>query len=262
MPIMLITVYITWGLVTKRCLLALQTDAFVVQIQPQEIESQLRWSNDTGFQRFHGVHFIVAILAGIGLCVWSFGFPLFLASIIGCNRKRLQEHRVLCNFAFFYNGLETPFWWWDILLKRMDVLLVYLAAYIRFTPDAKGTLVLLTSISSVSWALHARIQPYDARANFLVGRLESAGLRTRFGTLFVLQVLLLARSNATVNMAVAILLVVFNSIFLITVAVSFIIATGAFDGADGAKEIARGILRSRYKKMIGSGSSSSMDGRS
>lgn len=246
-PVILITVYTNWDFITKRFLMALQSEAFMVQVEPYVTEIQFRWTGDTRLIYTSGDHFTVAVVAACGLTLWSCGFLAFIAMIIKRNEKRLQEFKVLRKYGYFYNGLEKAYWWWDLLVKRIEVLLVYIVTYIQVTPDLKGTLTFVTALAAIFWALHATASPYDQRGSRLVDRLESAGLRTRFGTLFLVQILMLAGGNIIICLIAAIVLLVLNGIFVINVGVSFLIATGAFNDADGATDQAMDMQKNMPK---------------
>jgi len=82
----------------------------------------------------------IAILACVGLAIWSLGFLLITAALIHRRHRagRLQELSTMRDFGYFYNGYEPQFWWWDLFVKRGDVLVVYIATMADIAPDARG----------------------------------------------------------------------------------------------------------------------------
>lgn len=82
---------------------------------------------------------------------------------------------------------------------------------------------MFTALASIFWALHNLAHPSDDRQNGLINRVEEAGLKVRFLTLFGIQVLLIANAGQTITSVVACLIIMMNGTHLITVFV--VIAT-------------------------------------
>mmetsp|Transcript_3474 Transcript_3474/g.6776 ORF Transcript_3474/g.6776 Transcript_3474/m.6776 type:complete len:654 (-) Transcript_3474:52-2013(-) len=238
-PIVLITVYSNWDFVTKRLLMAVQTQSYTVEGEGGLPETQMRWMGDTRLEGHKGDHLPVAMIAYSGLTMWSFGFLVFLGLLINRSSSKLQDFKNLRTYGYFYNGYTASYWWWELGVKRIDVLLVYLCTYVSVFPDVKAKLVLYNGIAAVLWAVHSAASPYDQRSNSLVDRLESLGLRVRFFTLFLIQVLLLLDGSSTLCLVVALVVVIINAVFVIVIIVTFIQETGTF-GTPEEEEIGGG----------------------
>jgi hypothetical protein len=140
-----------------------------------------------------------------------------------------MEVRTMRALGYFYSGFEAQFWWWELGIKRLDVFAVYLATYLPIVSDPKGKLILFTAIAAICWALHSMRRPYDTRSNSLIDRVEEWGLRTRFLTLVVLQVVLLLDGSSLLCSFAAVYLILATGIFLLTLVVLYVGETGAFE---------------------------------
>ena len=111
----------------------------------------------------------------------------------------------------------------------------------RLLYDVKAKLLMFTELASIFWARHNLAHPYDDRQNGLINRVEEAGLKVRFLTLFGIQVLLIANTGQTITSVVACLIIMMNGIYLITVFV--VIATEMVDqfGEMAAEKTADGM---------------------
>ncbi|CAE7202558.1 UVR8 [Symbiodinium natans] len=108
------------------------------------------WSDD---------HMASAGVAMVGLGVWCFGIPVTLAARLLCLRDR-QAPENFRRFGYFFQGLEAQFWWWDLIVKRLDVALMMLVTYTSFVLDPKAKLMLFPVLSGVQVFLAAWIRPY------------------------------------------------------------------------------------------------------
>ncbi|CAE7217830.1 lgals3bpb [Symbiodinium pilosum] len=97
------------------------------------------WSDD---------HMASAGLAILGLGIWCLGIPMTLAARLLCLRDR-QAPENFRRFGYFFQGLEAQFWWWDLLVKRLDVALMMLVTYTSFVLDPKAKLMLFPVLSGL-----------------------------------------------------------------------------------------------------------------
>ena len=161
---------------------------------------------DMRVKLFGGDHRLVGVVGVVNILVWSIGFVALICVAIFRKSKHLRNFTTLRAFGYFYNGFELEYFWWELLVKRMDVLCCYIVNYTHFVYDMKAELILYMGIAGFFWAVHNRAMPFDARAHGLVHRLEAEGLRTRFVTLFLVQILLVANCPMYVNFPASILL--------------------------------------------------------
>ena len=87
-----------------------------------------------------------ASIAFAGLAVWCVGIPLALAAKVLslADRRAPENYR---RFGYFLEGLEPKFWWWDILVKRVDVGLMMLVTYTSAVRDPEAKLMVLPLLS-------------------------------------------------------------------------------------------------------------------
>ena len=103
-------------------------------------------------------HFPSAALAVAGLVVWCLGIPLVLAAKLSMeDRASPDKHR---QFGYFYQGLELQYWWWDILVKRADVLLMMLVTYTSVVREPEAKVLLFPLLSGLQALLAAWVKPY------------------------------------------------------------------------------------------------------
>jgi len=221
-PVYLISLYSIWDMITQRFLIAIQSKSlFVTDVETGLSEPRFVWLGDMRLEVFSGDHILVGLFAGIGLTVWSGGFIIFIFFVLRSHKEILMEPKILRRFGFFFNGLEPDWYFWELLVKRVDVLLVYLVTYTQFVPDIKAKLILYLVIAGTAWALHNGARPFDNRVNGLLDRLESRCLSTRFLTFALLQLLLIADAPPEVNAVVAVVLVVKNTWCFLSLAMSW-----------------------------------------
>merc|ERR1719362_345274 len=103
-------------------------------------------------------------------------------------------------------------------------------------------------VASIFWVYHSACKPYDQRGVSLVDRLEGLGLRVRFFTLTLVQILLMLNASSTLCLVIAIVLILMNGFFVIMIGITFIVATGAF-GGDGMKDQANAQTQNMSKSM-------------
>ncbi|CAE7805594.1 unnamed protein product [Symbiodinium sp. CCMP2592] len=153
-PIMWISLLAMWpGLLSSFlrmiwCIPILEDDEVVSRLLPNP--SVICWSDD---------HMASARLAIVGLGLWCFGIPVTLAARLICLRDR-QAPENFRRYGFFFQGLEPRFWWWDLLVKRLDVAIMMLVTYTSFVLDPKAKLMLFPVLSGFQVFLAAWVRPY------------------------------------------------------------------------------------------------------
>ena len=121
-----------------------------------------------------------------------------------------MEPTMMRKYGYFYNGFEPDFWWWELLVKRIDTLTVLVVTYTNLVPDSRARLLLYMVFSGIWWAIHNGASPFDDRGNSMLDKIEGLGLRSRFLTFFIIQMLLLFAAPAWLTWSLAALLVFIN----------------------------------------------------
>ncbi|CAE7241672.1 UVR8 [Symbiodinium sp. CCMP2592] len=103
-------------------------------------------------------HFPSAWIALTGLVVWCLGIPLSLAVVLfRLDRQSPETNR---RFGYFTQGLERDYWWWDILMKRIDVGIMMVITFTSAVQDPAMKLLLFPVLSGVQAVLAAWVKPY------------------------------------------------------------------------------------------------------
>ena len=216
-PLLWIGIYTIWDEVTVRAFASIHSVTLplaTVDRTPDDSSNELRWMQDVRLKVFEGHHYWVGIVGVIGVIFWSAGFVAVVFVAILRNSKHLEDFQTLRRFGYFYNGFKPDYFWWELLVKRTDVLLTNVVTYTHLVYDVKAKLILYMGIAGFFWAFQNRAQPYDQRSNGLIDRLEGEGLRTRFLTLFCVQILLVVNCPMFVSSIAAILLLYLNAKFV------------------------------------------------
>lgn len=197
-PLCIVTWYSIWDVVTRQLLKLVMTKSILVSNEDgSAVSVQHQWLSDMRFEVFTGDHSYIGIIGIIGLTIWSVGGLVGIFVKLYRNKFRLQEPSLLRQFAYFYNGYEPKVYWWEILVKKGDVLSLYLISFTEVLPDPR-----------------AKLPPFDDRKNRLADRLEMAALGVRFGTLLGVQILLMVDAPAGIAALVAGIMIVMNAWFL------------------------------------------------
>ncbi|CAE7765918.1 UVR8 [Symbiodinium sp. CCMP2592] len=109
-------------------------------------------------------HELTATLALTGLLVWCLGIPLalFLRVLALRDRHAPETYR---RYGYFIQGYEPQFWYWELVVKRIDVGLVMLFTYTAVVPDAEAKLLLLPLLSGFQTITTAWLKPYANSQN-------------------------------------------------------------------------------------------------
>eukprot|EP00439_Symbiodinium_sp_Y106_P023598 s3671_g2.t2 len=109
-------------------------------------------------------HELTATLALTGLLVWCLGIPLalFLRVLALRDRHAPETYR---RYGYFIQGYEPQFWYWELVVKRIDVGLVMLFTYTAVVPDPEAKLLLLPLLSGFQSITTAWLKPYANSQN-------------------------------------------------------------------------------------------------
>ncbi|CAE7249789.1 Svep1, partial [Symbiodinium natans] len=147
-------------------------------------------------------HAPLALIALAGLLVWCAGIPiaLFLTVWRTPDRQSQENHR---NYGYFIEGLEPSFWWWDIVVKRLDIGLMLVVAYTSLAPDDRAKLLLFPLISAVQLSITCWFKPFSNDQSELLDFLEMLLLSSRFIFFASVAVLLLLNPDADTTQLMA-----------------------------------------------------------
>lgn len=151
------------------------------------------WSRD---------HILVAMICFIGLSVWCLGVPilLYLNMWILKDRQSPDNNR---KYGFFIQGYEPQFWWWDIIVKRLDVGTMNLVTYTSLAADEKAKLLLFPILSGCQLGIFSWYKPFTEAQGRILDVLEMTLLITRFSLFSVVSIILIFNPSTTVTMVLA-----------------------------------------------------------
>ena len=174
------------------------------------------WSSD---------HFLLSLLAIIGLGVWCVGVPcaLFLRLYFLKDRQSPENFR---KYGYFIQGFEPQYWWWDIVVKRFDILLMNLITYTSIATDEKAKLLVFPIISGCALGLCAWCQPFTNTQAEILDFLEMCLLSFRFCLFSMVAIMLIFNPPQSATWALAgllcFLLVIVCGYFAVHVAAQFL----------------------------------------
>ena len=73
----------------------------------------------------------------LAISVWSFGILIVVCAIIWSLGPKRQTLEGLKKYGYFFQGLEPNYWWWEILVKRGDILVTTMVTYTNVVPDVR-----------------------------------------------------------------------------------------------------------------------------
>jgi len=206
-PASFIILYSIWSFVTQRYLIAVRIITILMHSgginDTEKLVPHRVWVDDVEMPAFSGPHLIIGILGVSGLCFWSLGVPLSIYIVCHLRRARLHDFKVKRLLGFFYAGLTQQYFWWELLVKRIDVLLMLLVANTNLVEDSRAKLVAYLGISGFFWVSHTACLPFDARKCRLVDRIESSGLAVRFSIFLLLTLAMMRTEPRFVNIMIA-----------------------------------------------------------
>ena len=155
MPDMLITLYCNWDFVHaflgSHVSILLKVQSMLVLFpcigpifwslhgtyKPYDVR-QNSMSGRTGDTRLTGLAgdlFAVGAVGDFGLGSFSVGMLVIICSIVKSRRDSMMELVAMRMFGYFYYGFAGNFWWWEVLVKLMDVLCVFLVSFVSMSAD-------------------------------------------------------------------------------------------------------------------------------
>jgi len=153
---------------------------------------------------------------------------------VTCAVQSYNSSRPSACWVFFYDGLEPAYFWWELLVKRIDVLAMLLVAHTLVLEDPRAKLIAYLGISGFSWVFHTACLPFDCRQCMLVDRTESLGLMVRFSSFFLLVLAIIVREGLAFNTMIALSVLGANGFFILRVYV--IVISETFDADDQIKK--------------------------
>eukprot|EP00438_Fugacium_kawagutii_P024221 Skav223082 [mRNA] locus=scaffold419:250247:251663:+ [translate_table: standard] len=151
-------------------------------------------------------HFPVGLTCLIGLLVWCLGVPILIFFRIWALKDR-QSPDNNRKFGFFIQGYEPKFWWWDIIVKRLDVGVMKGLTYTSVVSDAKAKLLLFPIFSGFQLGLFTWFKPFHEAQGGILDVLEMCLLIVRFCLFSIVSIILIFNPPRTIAMVLAVLLV-------------------------------------------------------
>jgi len=182
-PWIVITLNNVWLPVTNRLLQVLSCEKFP-DPKTDGIKAQRRLLMATeipcviGFSGDYGMLFLIGIG---GLIAWSLGIVAGLYTVI--NNRELQSDFVQRTFGYLLEGYEPRSWWWEMIVKKIDLLVVAIITFTSLANDPRAKLLLYAFVALIAVMVQIAYSPYDNRQVNLLDRVENLGLFSR-ATLF------------------------------------------------------------------------------
>jgi len=208
MPAMLITLYTMWATVTQRYLIAIRASRLS---GPTPGSTVVVWKDDMRLTFFGSEHETTGMFGVVGLLLWSVSGPFSIFILCFLRRDKLQHLRTRHWIGYFYLGLEPQYFWWELLVKRLDLLLVFIIAYTNIVPTATGKLFAYSVLASIVWIVQSLARPYDDRYVNLADRAEAVALKARFITNSTLSLLVVVNGGKILCYSGAIFVLVSNA---------------------------------------------------
>lgn len=182
-----------------------------------------------------GDHFASLLIAIIGLVLWCVLVPLTLFWQIYRLKDR-QSAENLRKYGYFCEGYEPRYWWWDILVKRLDIGFMNVVTYTSIASDGKAKLLLFPFVSGCMLAIASWYQPFANTQAEILDFLEMCLLSFRFFMFSTIAVLLIfnpaAESMWAIACILAILLATFCTYFGLHILVQFLRSSAKVDDSD------------------------------
>lgn len=184
-------------------------------------------------------HFLLALIACIGLGVWCLGVPVLLFIRLYCldDRQSPENYR---KYGYFIQGFEPAFWWWDIIVKRVDIGLMNIVTYTNLANDEKAKLLLFPFLSGVQLTLCAWCRPFTNSQAEILDFLEMCLLSFRFVLFSMVAVMLIFNPSAEMTWVLAgflvLLLAMVCGYFALHVAAQFLRTAGVDEDSDEEEE--------------------------
>jgi hypothetical protein len=210
-PVLFVVLFGLWPQITIRNL-----TAFSCLVAPSEdgvMEHRLQANPD--IKCFDAFHLSLMFVSLAGCFAWSVAPLLYLYYRIRREGPSKYRPRFAARFGYFFSGLEPRTWWWELIVKRSDILIFNVIAYadVGF-PDERARLLWFAFMSGMMLAVHERFKPYDERQGGLVDIIESLALCTRFATYLFACALLLLEGGAWLCWILGLSTLIANLVFL------------------------------------------------
>ena len=150
-------------------------------------------------------HWPLATVAILGLLLWCLGLPLALFLKIWRSPDRLSQENSR-KYGFFIEGYEPRFWWWDIVVKRLDIAVMLLIAYTSIAPDDRSKLLLFPLISAIQLGIACCCKPFANDQAQILDFLEVVLMGSRFVLFAAIAVLLVLNPSSRTTLLVSVML--------------------------------------------------------
>lgn len=140
-------------------------------------------------QCFATEHRKLLALGIVSLSFWGLAMPFALFMWLLRLRGERHSPAQLRRFGFFIQGFQPSYWWWDIIVKRLDMLFMFAITNFDFQGGDEQTKLILYSFGSgFVLSLQNSYSPYDRRRCGLLDAIESWGMMVRFTFFAVLAI--------------------------------------------------------------------------
>merc|ERR550514_2281742 len=146
------------------------------------------------------------------MVVWSVGIVAGIYQMI--SRQDLQSSEVQRNFGYLLEGYEPRSWWWEVIVKKFDLLTTAVITYTSVASDVRAKLILYAAQSSVATSVQLAYSPFDDRQLSLLDRVEILGLMVRNIMFTGVAFCLLFSTTPSVTMVIAGFMLAGNFAFL------------------------------------------------
>eukprot|EP00929_Paragymnodinium_shiwhaense_P037713 TRINITY_DN20044_c4_g1_i1.p1 TRINITY_DN20044_c4_g1~~TRINITY_DN20044_c4_g1_i1.p1 ORF type:complete len:1353 (-),score=98.86 TRINITY_DN20044_c4_g1_i1:163-4221(-) len=208
-PVLLFTLYSVWPAVTQSNLFLSSCGRFAGR---HGLEYRLLSNLD--LICWTDRHWDLIVISYIGVLMWTIAPLVYLYLRIRSFKLRRQTPKVLAQLGYFYTGFKFRFWWWDIFVKRADVLMFMTISSTPTMPDDRARLLWYTFASATFWAVHERYRAFDGRQGGVLNGLESLALSSRFSSVLFICVVLLSEAKPWQCIVLGILVFIANALFL------------------------------------------------
>merc|ERR1711865_267137 len=128
------------------------------------------------------VHYHLCFIGITGLVLWSVGIVCGLYGYIARREKagELQSAFIQRTFGYLLEGYEPRSWYWELVMKKVDLLATAIITYTSLATDTRAKVLLYAVLASVAITVQISYKPYDNRSVNLLDHVENFGLGTRF----------------------------------------------------------------------------------
>jgi hypothetical protein len=207
-PWLVVTLNNVWNPVTTRLVQLLSCKKFKVWGGVEE----LRLLAQPDMVCFEGTHFILTIISIAGLLFVSFGIVSAFYGYVAF--RDLKSKTVQRNFGYLLEGYEPRAWWWEILVRKLDLLAAALITYTSIAPELKSKILLYAVLASTALGLQISIEPFDDRKLHLLDTVEKIGLFCRYLLFTGLSICILIDTRG-MNVYIAAVMFASNIVFFV-----------------------------------------------